>query len=93
MAEDIIKLPNQRSTIEWTSYLATAYAEGFCEGEDATAEEQIEAWAVLIKTKLCYSLQGWFGRTASDMLEKSFIDEEGNINWEEIESNIENNSD
>ena len=35
MADKIIKLPNQKSNIEWTPYLATAYAEGFCEGEGA----------------------------------------------------------
>lgn len=26
MSDTLIKLPNQRSKIEWTSYLATAYA-------------------------------------------------------------------
>lgn len=26
---------NKRTEIEWTSYLACSYAEGFCEGEDA----------------------------------------------------------
>lgn len=30
-----------------TPYLATAIAEGFCEGEGATKEEQIEAWQFL----------------------------------------------
>ena len=33
-----------------TSYLATAYAEGFCEGENASAEDQLKAWAYLIQT-------------------------------------------
>ena len=55
--------------IKWTPYLATAYAEGFCEGEEATKEEQIEAWQFLIDTGLCWQLQGWFGRRAKDLIE------------------------
>ena len=89
MSEEIIKLPNPRTTIEWTSYLATAYAEGFCEGENATFDEQIEAWAYLIKTKLCYSLQGSFGRVAKEFIEREFILEDGTIDWELIEDSKE----
>ena len=66
-----------RKEIEWTPYLATAYAEGFCEGEGATEQEQLEAWAYLIKTGLCWSLQGWFGRTASALIEHGLITKEG----------------
>lgn len=33
-----------------TSYLACAICEGFCEGEGASQEEQIEAWQYLIDT-------------------------------------------
>ena len=51
------------------SYLATAIAEGFCEGEDATEEQQIEAWQYLIDTGLCWKLQGWFGRAAKRLIE------------------------
>ena len=68
--------------IKWTPYLATAYAEGFCEGKNATEEEQLEAWAYLIRTKICYSLQGWFGRTANQLIESGIIDENGIINNE-----------
>lgn len=70
--------------IEWTLYMATAYAEGFCEGEGATDEEQLEAWAYLIKTGHCWSLQGWFGRTASLLIEQGIITKEGEINYENI---------
>jgi len=77
-------LPNQRSKIEWTSYLATAYAEGFCEGEDATIEEQLEAWAYLIITGICWNLQGWFGRNAESLIENGIISKEGVINWNNI---------
>lgn len=85
--KESIKLPNQRSKIEWTPYLATAYAEGFCEGEDASKEEQIEAWAYLIMTGKCWSLQGWFGRAANSLIEQEAINKEGNINWEMLEDN------
>jgi len=59
--------------IEWTPYLATAYAEGFCEGEGASEEEQIEAWQYLLDTGMCWSLQGCFGRTATSLIEQGII--------------------
>ncbi len=49
-------------------YLATAYAEGFCEGENASQEEQIIAWQYLIDTGMVWSLQGNFGRTATSLI-------------------------
>lgn len=72
----------KRTSIKWTPYLATAYAEGFCEGENATAEEQLEAWAYLIKTGQCWTLQGWFGRNAKALIESGYITESGVINWD-----------
>lgn len=71
--------------IKWTPYLASAYAEGFCEGTNATEEETLQAWAYLIKTKLCYSLQGWYGRTATSLIERGIISQEGVINWDIVE--------
>jgi len=65
--------------IKWNNYLATAYAEGFCEGENATPNEQLEAWAYLIKTGLCWNLQGWFGRNALNLIEEGFISKSGKI--------------
>lgn len=53
---------------EMTPYLAVAIAEGFCEGEGANQAEQIEAWQYLIDTGRCWTLQGWFGRTARDLI-------------------------
>jgi len=50
------------------SFTAVSIAEGFCGGEDASEEEQIEAWQYLIDTGLAYRLQGWFGRTAEDLI-------------------------
>jgi len=73
---------NQRTNIEWTPYLATAYAEGFCEGEDSDIEEQIEAWAYLIKTGLCWNMQGFFGRSARQLINDGYITKDGEINWD-----------
>ena len=55
---------------ELNLYLATAYAEGFCEGESGTEEEQICAWQWLIDTGTCWQLQGFFGRTAESLIEQ-----------------------
>lgn len=73
-----------KKSIEFTPYLASAYAEGFCEGEDATMEEQILAWSYLIETKLAWSLQGWYGRQAHSLISEGIIDENGFIDWEKI---------
>lgn len=56
-----------------TPYMATAIAEGFCEGEDATEEQQIAAWQYLHDTRQAYCLQGWFGRTAAHLIEDGVI--------------------
>lgn len=67
------------TNITWTPYLATAYAEGILEGEDATAEEQLEAWAYLIKTGQCWPMQGFFGRTAQSLIDEGLITKGGEI--------------
>lgn len=56
-----------------TSYLATAYAEGFCEGEGASETEQLTAWQWLHDKGIAYKLQGWFGRTAQNLIEQGVI--------------------
>ena len=38
-------------------------------------EEIIEAWQHLHNTGLAYTLQGWFGRTASNLIEQGIINE------------------
>jgi hypothetical protein len=46
------------------------------EGESlATREEQIEAWQYLHDTGIAYGLQGWFGRTARELIEQGVINE------------------
>ena len=54
-------------------YKATGLAEGFIEAE---SEEQIvKAWQYLHDTRLAYNLQGWFGRTARELIENGIINE------------------
>jgi len=56
-----------------SNYEATGIAEGWI---DADSEDQvIEAWQHLHDTGLAYSLQGWFGRTARDLIEQGIINE------------------
>lgn len=50
------------------NFTAISIAEGFCGGEDATEEEQMEAWQHLINVGLCWKLQGWFGRQAMALI-------------------------
>ena len=56
-----------------TPYLATAIAEGFCEGEGASEKEQIRAWQYLVDTGLAWKLQGSFGRQARALIEAGII--------------------
>jgi len=58
-----------------TLYLAVAIAEGFSEGEKASRERQIEAWQYLHDTGDAYKLQGWYGRTARDLINEGIIKE------------------
>lgn len=51
---------------ELTIFDATMIAEGVEEADEAT---QIRAWQLLIDTGTCWQLQGWFGRTARDLIE------------------------
>lgn len=45
---------------------AVGIAEGFIEAE--SREQVIEAWQTLIDTGLAWKLQGWFGRTAAELI-------------------------
>jgi len=49
------------------NYTACGLAEGFIEAE--SEEQVIEAWQTLIDTGLAWRLQGWFGRTARDLID------------------------
>lgn len=53
------------------SYTAVGLAEGFIEAE---SEEQLtEAWQYLVDSGLAWSLQGSFGRTANNLIERGII--------------------
>jgi hypothetical protein len=52
-------------------YEATGLAEGFIEAE--SEEQVIDAWQHLHDTGLAYKLQGWFGRTAQNLLKQGII--------------------
>ena len=53
------------------SYRATGLAEGWIPSDNE--DEIIEAWQYLHDTGLAYQLQGWFGRTAQDLLSNGII--------------------
>ena len=50
---------------------AVGIAEGFvqCHSED----EYLEAWQYLVSSGLSWKLQGWFGRTATNLIERGLI--------------------
>ena len=55
------------------NYTATGLAEGFIEAE--SEEQIIEAWQYLHDTGLAYKLQGWFGRTAQQLINDGIIND------------------
>ena len=66
------------------SYTACSIVEGFS-GEEHNEEEHIASWAYLIRTGACWSLQGWYGRSASRIIETGVIDGKGNVNWDKFD--------
>jgi hypothetical protein len=57
------------------SYNAVGIAEGFVE---ADSEEQVlEAWQYLVDTGMAWRLQGWFGRTAQQLINQGYINPPG----------------
>ena len=55
------------------NYTEVGLAEGFIEAE--SKEQLIEAWQYLHDTNLAYQLQGWFGRTARNLISEGIIKE------------------
>lgn len=58
---------------DMTAYSACAIAEGFGGYENPTVEETAAAWQYLHDTRTAYSLQGWYGRTATHLIEQELI--------------------
>jgi len=56
-----------------TSYRACELAEGFGDGEGASEDEILTAWQYLHDTRQAYSLQGFYGRTATSLIEQGAI--------------------
>ena len=55
-----------------TQYEAVMIAEGV---QEATEEQQTQAWQYLHDTKIGYQLQGSFGRTLKSLIENNLIKE------------------
>jgi len=56
--------------MEMTPINAVLIAEGEIETDQET---QIDAWQYLVDTGLAWSLQGWFGRMAQDLIDQDVI--------------------
>ena len=52
---------------------AVGIAEGWIEAENE--QEIIDAWQYLHDTGMAYDLQGWFGRTARNLIDEGIINE------------------
>ena len=67
MSDKMIQLP-----LPFEEPMSTFDAIMIAEGaEQVESEEQyLEAWQILIDTGMAYQLQGWFGRTANQLIEE-----------------------
>lgn len=53
------------------TYTAIGIAEGFIEAENE--QQIIDAWQHLVDTGIVWQMQGWFGRTATHLIEEGVL--------------------
>jgi hypothetical protein len=41
--------------------------------EDASIDEQLQAWQSLVDSGVVWQLQGWYGRTATQLIQQGLI--------------------
>ena len=58
-------------------YTAVGLAEGFIEAENE--DQVLQAWQYLVDTGLAWQLQGFFGRTANNLIEARMINPKGEV--------------
>ena len=62
------KQENKGNGYQFDSFTATGICEGFIDCDDE--DQIIAAWQYLIDEGLCWTLQGWFGRTACTLIDE-----------------------
>lgn len=67
-----------------TTYSAISIVEGFS-AVPPTRESYFKAWSHLIKSGDVWTLQGYYGRSANDYINAGIIDQDGTINWDNID--------
>ena len=58
-----------------------------CEDNPST-ESYLEAWSTLIKSGQVWSLQGFYGRGATQLIDSWIISSDGIIDWDEVNDRL-----
>lgn len=62
--------------MQMTSFIACSIIEGFADFP-VTSEDEINAWSYLIETGDCWQLQGFYGRTANQLIQGGIFSKKG----------------